>query len=175
MVDNPMVKPQLNSASLVVVTTLVAVVLLYIFAVIALAWPAAPSAWIALALSTAVGGFIGWRWSLKVQKRRQWQQFANRQWEYLTRLKNEHDTTTEVTILDFQELQPTGVWATIRWEKFGYIQQAWIEPCSFSIWPQTVLLIRPDPTQIRVGAPWPPTYYLRSQACLAMAPLLTNA
>lgn len=174
MEDNPMVKPTLNSAPLVVMTRLTGAALLYVVAIIALAWPPALSVWIAFAVVAVAAGLVTWRWSLRIQKRKLWQLFANRQWEYLTRLKGEHETTTEVTVLDFQELQPTGVWATIRWEKFGYIQPAWIEPCSFSIWPQTVLLIRPDPTQIQVGAPWPQTYYVRSHACLATAPAHTR-
>lgn len=172
MEDNPMIKPQLSGAGLVVATTLTFVALLYVLVIVVLTWPSAASAWIVLAVLAGLAVLIAWRWSTRIQKRRQWDQFASRQWAYMVRMKHEHSTTTEVTVLAFQELQPTGVWATIRWEKFGYIQPAWIEPCSFSIWPQTVLLIRPDPTQIRVGAPWPPTYYLRSQACLAMAPVV---
>ena len=76
MEDNPMVKPALNSAPLVVLTTLTGVALLYVVAVIALAWPPALSVWIALAVVAVAAGLVTWRWSLRIQKRKVWQQFA---------------------------------------------------------------------------------------------------
>ncbi|MCY0903629.1 hypothetical protein [Arthrobacter sp. H14-L1] len=169
---NPMVKPQLSSGLLVAMTTIAGVVLVYVLAVVALSWPPPTGVWISLAVVALAAGFTAWRWSRRIQNRRQWQQFANRQWEYLSRIKGEHEATAEITVLSFEEIQPTGSWATIRWNKFGYVQPGWIENGTFAIWPESVLLIRPDPTQIRVGAPWPPTYYLRSHACLAIAPVL---
>lgn len=174
MESNPMIKPQLSGGLLVATTVIAGVALLYVVATIIIAWPGFQSVWIAFGVTLLAAGLVFWRWTRRVQGRRQWQQFTNRQWEYLARIKGEHEATTEITVLSFEEIQPTGSWATIRWNKFGYVQPVWIENGTFAIWPDSVLLIRPDPTQIQVGAPWPPTYYLRSQACLAIAPLPTD-
>ncbi|WP_425864740.1 hypothetical protein [Arthrobacter sp. TWP1-1] len=173
MDTNPMIRPQLSGGFLIAMTVITGVVLLCLFATVALTWPPPTSVWIMLAVTAVAAGVIAWRWSLRVQQRRQWQQFSDRQWEYLARIKGEHEATAEITVLSFEEIQPTGSWATIRWNKFGYVQPAWIENGTFAIWPDSVLLIRPDPTQIQVGAPWPLTYYLRSHACLAIAPIAT--
>lgn len=170
MGNNPMIKPPLSSGLLVVMTTITGVVLLYVLAIVAIAWPPPTSMWIVLAVVISAVGLATWRWTQRIEARRQWQQFSDRQWEYLARIRDEHEATAEITVLGFQEIQPTGSWATIRWNKFGYVQPVWIENGTFSIWPDSVLLIRPDPTQIQVGAPWPQSYYLRSHACLAIAP-----
>lgn len=175
MESNPMIRPQLSGGLLVAMTVTISMALLYVVAAIILAWPGFQSIWIVFGVTLLAAGWAAWRWARRVQGRRQWQRFANRQWEYLTRIKGEHEATAEVTVLSFEEIQPTGSWATIRWNKFGYVQPVWIENGTFAIWPDSVLLIRPDPTQIQVGAPWPPTYYLRSHACLAIAPSLARA
>lgn len=170
METNPMVKPGLSSGLLVTMTTIIGVALLYVLAVIVIAWPGFQTVWIAFGIALLAAGSIAWRWTKKVHQRREWQQFSDRQWEYLVRIRGEREATAEITVLGFQETQPTGSWATIRWNKFGYVQPAWIENGTFAIWPDSVLLIRPDPTQIQIGAPWPPTYYLRAHACLPIAP-----
>ncbi|MDQ0278788.1 hypothetical protein QO003_003091 [Arthrobacter silviterrae] len=174
MDTNPMVKPHIATTPMVVMTTIAAVILVCVAAIIVLAWPPKIGAWIALAIVVVAAAFLTWRWASLIRKKSEWQRFSDRQWEYLTRTQSEQSTTAVITVLEFREVQPTGVWATIRWEKFGYVQPAWIEPCTFAIWPKTALLIRPDPTQIQVGAPWPPTYYLRSHNCLAIAPALST-
>ena len=175
MDTNPMIKPPLSSGTLVAMTTITGVALLCLFATVALTWPSPSAVWIMLTVVTLAAGLIIWRWSLGIRKRQQWQQFADRQWEYLARIKGENKATAEITVVSFEEVQPTGSWATIRWNKFGYVQPVWIENGTFAIWPDSVLLIRPDPTQIHVGTPWPPTYYLRSHACLAIAPSIAKA
>lgn len=175
MENNPMIKPQLSAGLLVVLTVITGVVLLYVLAIAVIAWPPPASVWIVLAVVALAAGVTALRWTQRVQQRRQWQQFSDMQWEYLARIRDEHEATAEITVLGIQETQPTGSWATIRWNKFGYVQQEWIENGTFAIWPDSVLLIRPDPTQIQVGAPWPATYYLRSHACLAIAPLVSDA
>lgn len=172
MESNPMIKPKLSGGLLVAMTVVVSIALLYVVATIIIAWPGFQGVWIAFGVAILVAGVIAWCWTRRVQGRRQWQQFANRQWDYLARIKGEHEATAEITVLSFEEIQPTGSWATIRWNKFGYVQPVWIENGTFAIWPDSVLLIRPDPTQIQVGVPWPSTYYLRSHACLAIAPAM---
>lgn len=174
MDNNPMVMPHIVTVLLAFMTTAVTVFVIWTAALIALGWPPKPDVWIVLVIVMVAAALLAARWTMLIRKKNEWRRFATRQWDYMAKVKGEHETTTEITVLYFQEVQPTGSWATIRWEKFGYVQTAWIEPCSFSIWPQTVLLIRPDPTQIQVGSPWPPTYYLHSHACLAMAPTMSG-
>jgi len=173
MDTNPMVKPHIATTPMVVMTTIVSFALLCVATIVVFGWPPRPGAWIALAIVVIAAALLTRRWTTLIHKKTEWQRFSDRQWEYLTRTQNEHSTTAVITVLGFQEVQPTGSWATIRWEKFGYIQTAWIEPCMFSIWPDTVLLIRPDPNQIHIGAPWPSTYHVSSTACLAVAPALS--
>lgn len=174
MENNPMVKPQLSGGLLIAMTVIIGMALVYALAIVVFTWPPLPSVWIVLTAVAVSSGLTIWRWIRRVQLRRQWQQFSDRQWEYLMRIRGEHEATAEITVISFQEIQPTGSWATVRWDKFGYVQPVWIENGTFAIWPDSVLLIRPDPMQIQVGAPWPPTYFLRSHACLAIAPALTN-
>lgn len=170
METNPMIKPQLGSALLVTLTVIVGLAVLYVTTISAMTWPGFQGLWISCGVIFVLASLVTWRWAKRIQIRRQWNQFGNRQWEYLARIKGEHEATAEITVLSFQEVQPTGSWATIRWNKFGYVQSAWIENGTFAIWPDSVLLIRPDLTQIQIGTPWPTTYYLRDHACLAIAP-----
>ncbi|RWW91385.1 MULTISPECIES: hypothetical protein [Paenarthrobacter] len=81
-------------------------------------------------------------------------------------------TTAEVTVLSVDSPQPTGAWITIRWNRFDYIQPAWIEALAEPIWPGSVLLIRPDPEQVRPGTPWPATYSIAGDHVLTWAPQL---
>ncbi|MCQ9163918.1 hypothetical protein [Arthrobacter sp. STN4] len=171
---NPMVRPQIYTGPLVATTTVAAFLLIVAAVIVIFGWPPLRGAWIFLAVTVAAGALLAWGWSKRLHQRALWDQFATRQWDYMARAKEEHETTTEITVLGFQESHPTGAWATIRWEKFGYVQPAWIANGSFPIWPATVLLIRPDPAQIMVGYPWPATYYIGPHDCLAVAPATTK-
>ena len=105
---------------------------------------------------------------------------ARRQWPPRTGRKPNHPhlisskragaTTTEVTVLSVQEVQPAGAWVTINWDQFGYRQPAWIEGAGGTYWPGSVLLITPDPNQVHIGQPWPPTYRIAESDCRAVAP-----
>ncbi|MCA4132635.1 hypothetical protein [Arthrobacter sp. M4] len=88
----------------------------------------------------------------------------------LTATKLAAGTTTEITVLSVDEVQPTGSWITINWNRFGHIQHAWLEALPESIWPGSVLLVAPDPEQVRPGMPWPETYFIQASDCLASAP-----
>ncbi len=172
MDNNPMVKPHVATTSLVVTTSVAAVCLIAVVAVVIAGRPPATGAWTALAVVSVIAALLLVKWYFAIRRKNRWTQFAHQQWQHLAEVKGGTATTAEISILDFHDVQPTGAWATIRWEKFGYIQPAWIENCSFAIWPGSVLLVRPDPVQIRVGAPWPQTYYVRANQCLAIAPAL---
>ncbi len=170
MISNPMVKPRIATTPLVATTVLVTV-----FAVIAGALASTPTTfnvfkWTLLAIAIFMLLVVSIRWTYVIRRRTMWTKAADQKWAELTALEQRPGATTEITVLAFQDVQPTGAWATIRWEKFGYVQPAWIENGTFEIWPGAVLLIRPDPVQIHVGAPWPATYRLRAVDCLASAP-----
>ncbi|GAP56269.1 hypothetical protein AHiyo6_28340 [Arthrobacter sp. Hiyo6] len=79
-------------------------------------------------------------------------------------------TTTEVTILAIEVVEPTGTWVTLRWNQFDHVQRAWMEALPDEIWEGAVLLISPDPMQIQVGSPWPPLYHLSAQNYHGFAP-----
>ena len=134
---------------------------------VAASWP--PAAWLATLWSVfiLIAALLALSWVLHIRRHQRWNRFAQQQWQYLAKVRADKRTTTEITILEFQDVQPTGTWATIRWDKFGYVRPARIENCSFAIWPGSVLLISPDPAQINVGAPWSHTCYLRAANCYA--------
>ncbi|MEV5054368.1 hypothetical protein [Arthrobacter sp. LAR12-1-1.1] len=79
-------------------------------------------------------------------------------------------TTTEVTVLAIESVEPTGTWVTLRWNQFDHVQRAWMEALPEEIWEGAVLLISPDPTQIQVGSPWPPIYHLSARNYHGFAP-----
>jgi hypothetical protein len=94
---------------------------------------------------------------------------ANR-WRSFDNAKLASGTTTEVTLLSVDAVQPTGAWVTIMWNRFNHVQRAWIEALPEPLWPGSVLLIAPDPTQVIPSTPWPETYFIRAADCLAWAP-----
>jgi hypothetical protein len=73
-------------------------------------------------------------------------------------------------VLSVDAVEPTGSWITIKWNRFDYVQPAWLEALPEPIWPGSVLLISPDPAQVVPGVPWPATYYISGSDCLAWAP-----
>lgn len=95
---------------------------------------------------------------------------AIQKWNHFDDVKRTSGTTTDVTVLSVDALQPTGSWITIKWNRFDHVQRAWIEALSEPIWPGATLLIAPDPVQVRPGLPWPSTYYIHNSNFLTWAP-----
>ena len=172
MDNNPMVKPEIATTPLVAGSSIVAVCLAIVTGVVFAGWPPAPWLTALWSIIIVIAALFALRWVLVTGRKKRWNHFANQQWQHLAEVKAGRQTTTEITILEFLDVQPTGAWATIRWERFGYTQPAWIENCPFALWPGSVLLISPDPSQINVGAPWPHTYYLGAARCYAIAPVM---
>ena len=167
---NPMIKPAIVSAPLLVWSVLAGLCMLYLVPATIAAWPA--PAWlttIAVVL-LAFAALLAVRWIVKTRRARSWRAQAALQWERLETVKKTAGTTTEVTVLSVQEVQPTGAWVTINWGQFGYTQPAWIEGAGGTYWPGSVLLITPDPNQVHIGQPWPPTYRIAESDCVAIAP-----
>ncbi len=165
---NPVLKPRVATPSLIVASA-VTVVLTLIFA--ALALTVAGTAWLLLTIA-ALSVVLVIVWSRRLRGLQRWQSETDAQWKRLEGLKGVSGTTTEITILTIDAPQPTGAWVTIRWNRFDYIQPAWIEALPEPIWPGSVLLIRPDPAQVRPGAPWPETYHISGNLVLACAPVV---
>ncbi|WP_247046274.1 hypothetical protein [Arthrobacter rhizosphaerae] len=112
----------------------------------------------------------GATWLVRVRRRRAWMLAAEEKWRHFHDAKRTQGTTTEITVLSVDALEPTGSWITIRWNRFEHVQAAWIEALPEPIWPGSVLLISPDPDQVKPGAPWPSMYYIHATECLAWAP-----
>ena len=170
MVLNPTVKPKVATAGLVLTSTavLIALVLFLVF-VLAAGLPSL--------LKVVVGGLLlaaalllGGLWWKRVNQRRTWLADATERWRSFDDAKLASGTTTEVTLLSVDAVQPTGSWVTIMWNRFNHVQPAWIEALPEPIWPGAVLLIAPDPAQVMPSAPWPETYFIRAADCLAWAP-----
>jgi hypothetical protein len=109
-------------------------------------------------------------WLTRFRRRRAWISAAEQKWHDFDDARRNHGTTTEITVLSVDALDPTGSWITINWNSFDHVQPAWIEALPDPIWPGSVLLISPDPAQVRPGLPWPKTYYISRPNTLAWAP-----
>ncbi len=170
MVVNPTVKPRVVTPGLVGASAvvLVAVVLFLVFVVAA----EPPSLWelLVAGLLLAAALLLGALWRKRVNQRNTWLVDATERWKTFDKAKLASGTTTEVTLLSVDAIQPTGSWVTIRWNRFSHVQSAWIEALAEPLWPGSVLLISPDHAQVMPGVPWPDTYFLRAADCLAWAP-----
>ncbi|MGF4046117.1 hypothetical protein ACX800_15580 [Paenarthrobacter nitroguajacolicus] len=164
---NPVLKPRVGTPALIVASAVTFVIALILAA---LAFTVTGTAWLLLTVAALSVVLIA-VWGRRIHGLRRWQSETHAHWTRLEGLKEASGTTTEVTVLSVDAPQPTGSWVTIRWNRFDYIQPAWIEALPEPIWPGSVLLIRPDPVQVRPGAPWPETYRISGDHILAWAPL----
>ena len=160
MRTNPMVKPQ-TSSGWVVTLTVISCACLAIAVRFFISQPSTLAAGLALlAVAIFLAGVAAAIWSVKIRRTKSWITNAIQQWEHFSAVKSQLGVTTEITVLDIHSLDPTGTWVTIRWDKFGHVQRAWMEAIPDEIWRGSVLLISPDPAQIQVHGPWPEIYYL---------------
>lgn len=163
---NPVLKPTVATPALIVAS---AVTLVLALILTVLSFTISGTAWLLFALTT-LSVVVLLFWAQRLRVRRQWQTETAAQWKRIESLKAAGGTTSEITVLTVDALRPTGSWITIRWNRFDYIQPAWIEALPDPIWPGSVLLIQPDPTQVQPGAPWPSTYRISGDHILAWAP-----
>ena len=167
---NPVLKPKLATPALILSSAGASFCLIYFVGALAANGKTPLILTLAAAVSLLLAVVVGAIWLARARKLHVWTAAANEMWNHLDAVRRTSRTTTEVTLLGVDALEPTGSWITIRWNRFNYVQQAWIESVPEPIWPGFVLLISPDPVQIRPGAPWPATYYIRAADCLAWAP-----
>jgi Na+/proline symporter len=170
MVLNPTVKPKVATAGLVLTSTavLIGLVLFLVYGLAAeLNTLLKISFGCLLLVSALLAGGLWWK---RVNHRRAWLTDATERWRSFDNAKLASGTTTEVTLLSVDAVQPTGSWVTILWNRFNHVQPAWIEALPEPIWPGAILLIAPDPAQVMPSAPWPETYFIRAADCLAWAP-----
>ena len=167
---NPMIRPSVTSTPLLVGSVLVGLCSIYMVPATIANWPA--PAWVITitAILLALLVVLGVRWVFKVRRARSWDTNTQLLWQRFEDARLASGTTTEVTVLSVQEVQPTGAWVTINWDQFSYTQPAWIEGQGGTYWPGSVILISPDPNQVHVGQPWPPMYRIAEADCRAIAP-----
>lgn len=160
MRTNPMVKPR-TSSGWAVTLTVISCVCLVIAILVFIDQPSGWAAGLILgSLAIILAGTAATIWLVKFRRTKTWISNALQQWKHFFALKSRLGVTTELTVLDIHALDPTGTWVTIRWDRFGYVQRAWMEAIPDEIWRGSVLLISPDPAQIQVHGPWPEIYYL---------------
>lgn len=164
---NPVLRPRVSTPTLIVASAVTAVLTLILVALVL----TAGTAWLLMTIA-ALSVVLIVVWSRRLRGLQRWQSETDAQWKRLEGLRGVSGTTTEITVLSVDAPQPTGAWVTIRWNRFDYIQPAWIEALPEPIWPGSILLIRPDPAQVRPGAPWPETYRISGDHVLAWAPLI---
>ncbi len=169
MRTNPMVKPQTSSGWAVTLTVISCVCLTIAIRLLLSQQAVATVGWALVAITFVLAGIAAAIWIVKIRHCKAWITSAVQQWEHFSTVKSQLGVTAEVTVLDIHALDPTGTWVTIRWDKFGYVQRAWMEAISDEIWRGSVLLISPDPAQIQVHGPWPEIYYLMAMDYHAFA------
>lgn len=160
MRTNPMVKPQTSSGWAVTLTVIGCVCLATAIRLFLIQPSAAAIGWAIVAIATVLAAIAAAIWIVKIRRTKSWITTAVQQWEHFASVKGQLGVTTEITVLDIHSTDPLGAWATIRWNKFGHVQRAWVEALPDEIWRGSVLLICPDPAQIQVHGPWPEIYYL---------------
>jgi hypothetical protein len=166
---NPVLKPKLATPALILSSVVVFICATYLLSTLEANWPS-PGFLIPAAIAFLDAVIVGAVWLARIRRLRAWTAVANDNWHHFDGVKRTSGTTTEVTVLSVDSLEPTGSWITIRWNRFEHIQRAWIEALGDPIWPGSVLLISPDPAQVMPGAPWPATYYIQASNYLAWAP-----
>jgi hypothetical protein len=168
---NPVLKPKLATPALVLISVAVLICVVYFVGSMAANGLPPLILTLAAAASLLLATVVVTIWFARMRRLRAWTAAASEKWNHLDSEKRSHVTTTEVTVLSVDGLEPTGSWITIRWNRFDHVQRAWLEALQDPIWPGSILLISPDPGQVRPGVPWPATYYIRAADCLAWAPL----
>lgn len=169
MNTNPVIRPKLATPALVLASVVVFIALVSL--VVMLVRGASPEILMVGGLAMlVVAGTLGSIWLARVRRRRKWMMDAVQKWHYFEDTRSSHRTTTEITVLSVDALEPTGSWITINWNRFDHVQPAWIEALPEPIWPGSVVLLTPDPAQVSPGRPWPQTYYIRAADLLAWAP-----
>jgi len=155
-----MVKPQTSSGWAVTLTVISCVCLVAAVSLFVGQRSARTAELVLIAIAIVLAGGAATIWYVQIRRTKAWISNAVQQWEHFAAVKSRLGVTTEVTVVDIHSLDPTGTWVTIRWDKFGHIQRAWMEAIPDEIWRGSVLLISPDPAQIQVHGPWPEIYYL---------------
>ncbi|MDQ0678871.1 hypothetical protein QFZ30_002253 [Arthrobacter pascens] len=169
MTSNPVLKPRLATPALILATATVLIAAGYFLTTLSTRVPVDAVLMVgALAALSAVA--LGAVWLARLRRRRAWMAAAEQKWHDFDDARRNHGTTTEITVLSVDALEPTGSWITINWDRFDHVQHAWIEALPDPIWPGSVLLISPDPAQVQPGLPWPQMYYIRSSDTHAWAP-----
>lgn len=175
MTSNPVLKPKIATPALILATATVSIAAGFFLTTLTAGVSSGGILMIVgLAILLAVAA-LGVLWLTRFRRRRAWMMAAERRWNHFEEARRNHRTTTEITVLSVDALEPTGSWITINWNRFDHVQPAWIEALPDPIWPGSVLVISPDPAQVRPGLPWPQTYYIRATNCLAWAPLRVTA
>lgn len=169
MDKNPVLKPKLATPALILSSVATLICVVYFFGSLAASGPPVILA-LTAAASLLLATVVVTIWFARTRRLRAWTAAASEKWNFLDAVKQSHGTTTEVTVLSVDGLEPTGSWITIRWNLFDHVQRAWIEAMPDPIWPGSVLLISPDPAQVIPGAPWPPTYYISQARFITWAP-----
>lgn len=167
---NPVLKPKLATPALILSSLAIAACVVYLVGAAAANAPDNLFLLLTAAVAFLAAVVAGAVWLVRARRRRSWMAGANEKWDHFNNVKRSSGTTAELTVLSVDALEPTGSWITIKWNRFGHVQRAWIEALPEPIWPGSVLLISPDPAQVRPGAPWPATYYIRASDCFAWAP-----
>ncbi|UZX02824.1 hypothetical protein F8G81_09525 [Arthrobacter sp. CDRTa11] len=170
MSSNPVLKPRLATPALILTSAAVSIAAGYFLTALSAGMPRGAILIVGGVTILSASVALAAIWLTRFHRRRAWMAAAEQKWHEFDDAKRSHRTTTEITVISVDALEPTGSWITIYWNRFDHVQQAWIEALPEPIWPGSVLLISPDPAQVKPGLPWPQTYYIGGPDTLAWAP-----
>jgi hypothetical protein len=170
MESNPVLRPKLATPALILSSVVVLVCILCLIGLMTSNALSSLALLIAMLVSSLLAVAVGAVWFTSSRRLRAWTAAANDKWNQFDEMRRTLRTTTEITVLSVDALEPTGSWITIRWDRFDHVQRAWIEALHEPIWPGAALLIAPDRAQLQPGLPWPPVYRVGASDCLAWAP-----
>ncbi|MBP1235220.1 hypothetical protein JOE40_000688 [Arthrobacter sp. PvP102] len=170
MDTNPVLKPKLATPALILSSVAITACVVYLIGAAAASGPDNLFLLLTAAITLLAAVVAGTVWLVRARRLRSWMAGADELWDHFNEMRRSSGTTAEITVVSIDALEPTGSWITIKWNRFDHVQRAWIEALPEPIWPGSVLLISPDPAQVRPGEPWPATYYVRASDSLAWAP-----
>lgn len=174
MNTNPVIKPKVATPVLILASAAVLILAGYLVFRTAAGSPSSGAFLLAEVVLLLAAAALLAIWFGRLRRRNAWMAAAEEKWRHFDDAKRTHRTTTEITVLSVDALEPMGSWITIKWNRFDHVQRAWLEAMVDPIWAGSILLIQPDPAQIRPGTPWPTTYYIGSSDCLAWAPMSSD-
>jgi len=118
---NPVLKPKVATPALIMSSAAVSFCLIYFVGALAANGQTPWILTLAAAAPVLLAVIVGAIWLARARGLHAWTTAANEMWNHLDAVRRTRGTTTEVTLLGVDALEPTGSWITIRWNRFAKV------------------------------------------------------